>query len=228
MIKYNNNTINKLATDATVNKMYYGGNVVYLAVNGEEPPTPVLPSGYTEVEYIQNTSTAYIDTNLQLYSSTTNSFEVEAKLIAAEHDSSPYQNVFSSMSEDGEPYQGFTYRYQVGNLVGTSIPNGQNTFTIVNNDDSTQTVTVTSSASQRTYTHTYPLTLFCGLNSSRSPFRWTNSKFYYCKVKMNDELVRDLVPCTRDSDSKAGMYDIVNNVFYGSANNYNFVAGNPI
>ena len=30
MIKYNNNTINKLATDATVNKMYYGGNVVYL------------------------------------------------------------------------------------------------------------------------------------------------------------------------------------------------------
>ena len=40
MIKYDNNTINKLATDATVNKMYYGGNVVYLAVNGEEPPTP--------------------------------------------------------------------------------------------------------------------------------------------------------------------------------------------
>lgn len=40
MIKYNNNTINKLATDATVNKMYYGSNVVYLAVNGEEPPTP--------------------------------------------------------------------------------------------------------------------------------------------------------------------------------------------
>lgn len=40
MIKYDNNTINKLATETTVNKMYYGGNVVYLAVNGEEPPTP--------------------------------------------------------------------------------------------------------------------------------------------------------------------------------------------
>lgn len=40
MIKYNNNIINKLATDATVNKMYYGSNVVYLAINGEEPPTP--------------------------------------------------------------------------------------------------------------------------------------------------------------------------------------------
>jgi len=40
MIKYNNNTINKLATNATVNKMYYGGNVVHLAVKVEEPPTP--------------------------------------------------------------------------------------------------------------------------------------------------------------------------------------------
>lgn len=43
MIKYNNNTINKLATNATVNKMYYGSNVVYLAVKGEEPPTPPTP-----------------------------------------------------------------------------------------------------------------------------------------------------------------------------------------
>ena len=36
MIKYNNNTINKLATDTTVNKMYYGGNVVYLGVKKEK------------------------------------------------------------------------------------------------------------------------------------------------------------------------------------------------
>ena len=132
------------------------------------------------------------------------------------------------MSEDGEPYQGFTYRYQSSNLTGTSIPNRQNTFTIVNNEDSTQTVTVTSSASQRTYTHTYPLTLFCGLNSSRSPFRWTNSKFYYCKVKMNNELVRDLVPCKRDSDNKYGMYDMVSKTFLTSPNNTNFVGGNPV
>ena len=132
------------------------------------------------------------------------------------------------MSEDGEPYQGFVYRYQSSSLTGTSIPNRQNTFTIVNNEDSTQTVTVTSSSSQRTYTHTYPLTLFCGLNSSRSPFRWTNSKFYYCKIRMNDILVRDLVPAKRDSDNKYGMYDIVNDVFYGSPNNINFVGGDPV
>ena len=37
MIKYNNNTIYKLATDATVNKMYYGSNVVYIAPPLVEP-----------------------------------------------------------------------------------------------------------------------------------------------------------------------------------------------
>lgn len=192
-----------------------------------EGSTSRLPQGYTEVEYIENTSTAYINTDLQIYSSTTNSFEVESKLIAAKHDSQRYQNVFSCMSEDGEPYQGFTYRYQPS-LAGASIPNGQNTFTIVNNEDLTQTVTVTSSSSQRTYTHTYPLTLFCGLNSSRNPFRWTNSKFYYCKIKMNDELVRDFVPCKRDSDDKYGMFDLVTNTFYLSPNNVDFSGGEPI
>lgn len=47
MIKYNNNTINKLATDTTVNKMYYGGNVVYFRFKEEEPiqKTYAVPYG---------------------------------------------------------------------------------------------------------------------------------------------------------------------------------------
>ena len=40
MIKYNNNTINKLATDATVNKMYYGSNVAYMKYYRLVPQNP--------------------------------------------------------------------------------------------------------------------------------------------------------------------------------------------
>lgn len=40
MIKYNNKTINKLATDATVNKMYYGGNVAYMRYYRLVPQNP--------------------------------------------------------------------------------------------------------------------------------------------------------------------------------------------
>lgn len=40
MIKYDNNTINKLATNATVNKMYYGGNVAYMRYYSLVPQNP--------------------------------------------------------------------------------------------------------------------------------------------------------------------------------------------
>lgn len=40
MIKYDNNTINKLATNATVNKMYYGGNVAYMRYYRLVPQNP--------------------------------------------------------------------------------------------------------------------------------------------------------------------------------------------
>ena len=63
MIKYDNNTINKLATDATVNKMYYGGNVVYLAVNGEEPtpPTPLNVITYEASAKLTQTTNIYLN-----------------------------------------------------------------------------------------------------------------------------------------------------------------------
>lgn len=48
MIKYNNNTVNKFAMDSTVNKIYVGGNLAYIGVQGESPtpPTPVFGGKY--------------------------------------------------------------------------------------------------------------------------------------------------------------------------------------
>lgn len=207
---------------STVSKVYVGTELVYPNGGGR------LPQGYTEVEYVANQSQAYINTGLQIYSSTTDSFEVKMKVVAMKHNSEMFQNVFTCMSEAGEPYQGFVYRFFENTLKGESIPSGQNTFSIVNNQDSTQTVTVTSSSSQRTYTHTYPLTIFCGLNASRNPFRFTDSKVYECDVKINNTLIMSLIPCTRDSDDTAGFYDLVNDTFLSSASSYPLVAGNPV
>jgi len=39
-------------------------------------------------------------------------------------------------------------------------------------------------------------------------------KMYNYKIYQNNVLVRDFIPCFRNSDGKTGMYDIVNNVFY--------------
>ena len=77
MIKYNNNTINKLATDATVNKMYYGGNVVYLGFKEEEP---ILE--HTVIDYIQvssdNTNAALV---LDYIPTATSCYEIDMQTI---------------------------------------------------------------------------------------------------------------------------------------------------
>ena len=186
-----------------------------------------LPQGYTEVEYIQNTGTSYINTNLQLCSATTNTFQVEAKLVANRIGSDTYQNIFACMSEAGEPYQGFTYRFQGTTITPTFIPSNDGSFTQVTNEDSTISVTA-SSINGLTYSHTYPLTICCGLNSSRSPFRYTNTKVYTFKVTLNNNVVADYVPAMRDSDSKYGLYDLITDTFLVSPNGSNFVGGSPV
>lgn len=51
-------------------------------------------------------------------------------------------------------------------------------------------------------------------------------KMYYFKIYDNDVIVRNFIPCYRKSDSKPGMYDLVNNVFYtNSATGADFTTG---
>ena len=54
------------------------------------------------------------------------------------------------------------------------------------------------------------------------------ARLYNFKVYDNGTLVRDMIPCTRNSDGVAGVYDIVNNQFYGSANGNPLVAGSAV
>ncbi len=219
-IKIGNTDISSFKVGSSDCKVYIGDTLLY-------PTTPSLPSGYTEVEYIQNTSTAYINTGLQLCSATTNTFQVVAKIIASRIGGDTYQNIFSCMSEAGEPYQGFTYRFVLSNINPSFIPSNDGSFTQVDNQDGTKSVTA-SSVNGLTYSHNYPLTICCGLDSSMQPFRYTNTKIYSFEVTLNGTLVADYVPCMRDNDSKYGLYDIVSKTFLTSPNNANFVGGNSV
>lgn len=50
-------------------------------------------------------------------------------------------------------------------------------------------------------------------------------RFYSLSVTRSDSKIADLVPCVRTADSKAGMYDILNGVFYPSEGSGDLVAG---
>ena len=49
-----------------------------------------------------------------------------------------------------------------------------------------------------------------------------NTRFYSCKVYDNGTLVRDFVPCI-NTDGQIGMWDKVNDVFYGNAGSDEFI-----
>ena len=56
-------------------------------------------------------------------------------------------------------------------------------------------------------------------------------KMYSFQIYDNGTLVRDLVPCIKDSDNTVGAYDLVNDVFYTVPSGYTtdkLVAGSPI
>lgn len=215
MIKYNNNTINKLTTDATVNKMYYGGNVVYLAVNGEKPQTPVLPSGYTEVEYVETTGNSYVNLQIDPYSALTNSYTLETRL--SSYTQSSFSYLISSEYASSSPYYGVGLRWNYGTFqaFGGSYESAHDTTVQqIDNGDGTSSFTLNCDSVTQT-NNNIPFTLFCGYYNN-NPWRWGKARFYSLSLKMNDNLERNLIPCKRDNDDVAGFYDTVYGVFYTS------------
>ena len=181
-----------------------------------------LPQGYTEVEYIENTSSAYINTNLILLENIGDSFEIKVKTYFT-----PYGNDFEYLfgtEQTSSPYTGIQLRYYKRNLQYSSDSNV--VWTHIDNGDGTSGVTASCSSINATNGGN-PLTLFCGLWST-GPWRYGRGKIYSFKVTKNNGLVRDFVPCKRDSDDKYGMYDLVTNAFYLSPNNVDFSGGEPV
>ena len=59
-------------------------------------------------------------------------------------------------------------------------------------------------------------------NVKGSPGAGAQGNLYRMTIKENDLIVRDFIPCYRKSDSKPGLYDIVNKQFYTNAGSGEF------
>ena len=54
---------------------------------------------------------------------------------------------------------------------------------------------------------------------------FSSSRIYYMKIYDSNTLVRNFIPCYRKSDTVAGLYDTVNDVFYTNAGSGVFTVG---
>lgn len=106
--------------------------------------------------------------------------------------------------------------------VRYTIDANKNAWTLT--DEQQQSIVRTFVA--QTFVANCTLTLFA-LNSGGSTVNLRDpSAIVSVKIYDNDVLVRDFRPAVRIADGVAGMHDVVNDVFYPSANGVNFLYGN--
>lgn len=194
-----------------------------------------LPSGYVELEFIQNqTAGAYIKTDYLFVENS--KLEMICQLLSA---SSIYPTPFGSRVDlSNDPHQWYLSQgsnriyYAMGAAEylnsGVLIPYGQDITIIAQRESATirtpyGDVAVITNAP--TNEGTYSLYLGTA-NLAGSP--WNSGlatlKIYGCKIYEGSTLVMDFRPALNASNV-AGLYDIVGNQFYSSAGNVQYSDG---
>ena len=186
-----------------------------------------LPSEYQEVEYLESTGEQWITTNIILpidagikttfvltkYSSISficgdgNFFFGYYK-----SESGLYYNRFKN-SQNSDIYGIPSYPMTIGTLYNVELFVNNNDL-IVNNNivTTTETPFYAPAITDRT------LYIFTLKWLSLDPTYRTIGKIYSLIIYKGENIIHNFIPCYRKADNKAGMYDIVNDVFYTNAN----------
>ena len=64
--------------------------------------------------------------------------------------------------------------------------------------------------------NSYPITIFAGNNAGTVSYK-SKIRLYELKVSKGNEIKYNFIPCMRKSDGALGLYDLVNNKFYGNS-----------
>ena len=188
-----------------------------IELNPSELEQRNLPKEYTQVDYIESSGTQYIDTG---YTISTLGQQYKA-LIDCQYTNLPTSNKIL-IASDVNAWCGATSNYYgvggeyVSNTLVTEralidVSFGSQTIFKINNETITKPIV-----------NQLGNVILFGIN----PY-YSNVKIFSCKLyNASNTLVRDLIPCYRNSDNEIGMYDLVNNQFYTNAGTGTFTKGN--
>lgn len=228
------------STSATTN--YVIGDLIE---SGSTDCSSRLPQGYTEVEYVQNyasisvstSNLAYINTNFKPNQDTrivltmkcdkSNNYSRfcgagsydKTNAMQFDYESGAYGTLHISWGAIGA---WTTYSNCVGDLNKHEYDWDKNYFYRDKGTANQFSATTTYSNFQCTDN----LGIFCNIQNGSGELgnNVLYGSLYSCQIYNNGTLIRDFVPCI-NPNNVAGVYDIVNDVFYQSANGYSLVAG---
>lgn len=181
-----------------------------------------LPSGYTQLEYIQSSGTQYVDTGVK----PDQTYTLEVKYQTAQtsaggiavSDQNWQSNGFgiwcNAVAFGNQTSQDVTLYgadpIEVTLNQGGLVVNGERVWT--------PTAATFMAAANMT---------ICALNRNGSIAEKLTGKIYYVRLLSNGQAVRDFVPC-KNASGAVGLYDLVNAQFYANAGTGTFTAGPEI
>lgn len=199
------------------------------------PPSPI-PEGYTALNYIQSSGEQWIDMPMDIPEST-DAIQVQVKFAFISVPSGFQEIVAMSQywSDVSTPYGLFfgsdangnffakvshpegtggtaicqDIDISAGTVYDASITVAENQLTAAVNDG-TETVTEIVATESGL---TLPLMLFATRLGNYGVMEYSTAKMYYCRIYKNGTLVHHLLPCSRNADSKIGMYDVAQETF---------------
>lgn len=192
----------------------------------------VLPSAYTKLEYIAGTGTQYITTNLSGFSGQGGAPEFYVKWMRTANPKSDYEAVFRVyQSETHNTYRIIssaksrpTNYLFASNTVATG---GNAGAVLANNVIHTGVIrgkfALVDGVEYNPWKYGSTLPANAKLQILGQPA--FVGRIYALKVWKGGNLFADFIPARRNSDNVVGMYDAVNNVFYGNSGSGTFVAG---
>lgn len=185
----------------------------------------VLPSGYRQKQYLEASGTQYIDTGIKAQGGYY--AEVEFEFSSSETGwhaiiSGENSNVNKSVRfmhngmtggtvQNNTNYYDFTKSFSVNKKYKACVGNGL----VIDGEFFTK-------FTKSTFTSDNNVALFANITGSGTVEGYFIGRIYSCTIWINGEIVRNFIPCVRDSDDAAGMYDIANDVFYANAGTGSF------
>lgn len=190
-----------------------------------------LPSGYTELEYIESTGTQHIDTGFTPNQNSRVSILFEASEIFSDNKalygarastSSKAFSLWLSAENEVNPQYG-----NVGFSTQTVTLNYAGKIQYDQNKNVFSVNEVTKTFSSATFSSGCTLLLFSVNTGGAADDRKPSGKLYSCQIYDNGEKTRDFVPCKNQSGD-IGLYDIVSKTFYENSGSGAFIAGPEI
>lgn len=184
----------------------------------------ILPTGYTQIDYIESTGTQYIDTNYTPVQG--DSFEFKNVSFTSNGDSQAlfsagtgdYQLIFLIFMDNSY----FKY-FSTGSAATIPVSSFNNANIRINNgefyiNDVLKTIVNYGGA----------------VNTSLNLFRRTgnvsyaNAKIGEIIISNNNIIKKHYIPAQRNSDNAVGLYEIVGNTFYNNGGTGTFSKGNEV